>query len=141
MEVKSASRPGGFTPRERDPGIHWIGGWMGPRAGLNTVVKRKIPSPRRESNSRTPIVQPVAQCYTDDKEDVDVTSLRNIFPIQCPPNEINVKRQCRNTANNDYIPASNLVKHYKKTCTCIKPYLGLVCPKTGRHLRHCQAVM
>jgi len=30
----SASRPGHFTPRERAPGTHWIGGWMGPRAGL-----------------------------------------------------------------------------------------------------------
>jgi hypothetical protein len=29
------------------------------------VVKRKIPSPRRESNPRKPIVQPVAQHYTD----------------------------------------------------------------------------
>jgi hypothetical protein len=29
------------------------------------VVKRKIPGPRRESNPRTPIVQPVAQRYTD----------------------------------------------------------------------------
>jgi hypothetical protein len=29
------------------------------------VVKRKIPSPRRESNPRTPIVLPVAQRYTD----------------------------------------------------------------------------
>jgi hypothetical protein len=28
-------------------------------------VKRKIPSPRLESNPRTPIVQPVAQLYTD----------------------------------------------------------------------------
>jgi hypothetical protein len=61
----SASRPGRFTPRERAPGIHWIGGWVGPRAVLNTVLKRKIPSPRRESNFRTPIVQPVAQRYTD----------------------------------------------------------------------------
>jgi len=29
------------------------------------VVKRKIPSPHQESNPRTPIVQPVAQHYTD----------------------------------------------------------------------------
>jgi hypothetical protein len=29
-----------------------------PRAVLDAVVKRKIPSPRRESNPRTPIVQP-----------------------------------------------------------------------------------
>jgi hypothetical protein len=41
----SASRPGRFTPSEIDPGTHWIGGWMGPRAGLDAVVKRKIPSP------------------------------------------------------------------------------------------------
>jgi hypothetical protein len=38
---------------------------MGPRATLDAVVKREIPSPRRESNPRTPIVQPVAQRYTD----------------------------------------------------------------------------
>jgi hypothetical protein len=53
----SASRPGCFTPRERGPSTHWIGGWVGPRAGLDAVVKRKVPSPRRESNPRTPIVQ------------------------------------------------------------------------------------
>jgi hypothetical protein len=38
---------------------------VGPRAVLNAVVKRKIPSPRRESNPRTPFVQPVTQRYTD----------------------------------------------------------------------------
>jgi hypothetical protein len=36
---------------------------MGPRAGLDAVEKRKIPSPRRESNLRTPIVHPVASRY------------------------------------------------------------------------------
>jgi hypothetical protein len=61
----SASRPGRFTSRERTPGTHWIGGWVGPRAVLDTAVKRKIPSPRRESNPRTPIIQPLAQRYTD----------------------------------------------------------------------------
>jgi hypothetical protein len=61
----SASRPGCFTPRERVPVTHWIGGWVGPRAVLDAVVKRKIPSRRRESNPRTPIVQPVAQRYKD----------------------------------------------------------------------------
>jgi len=29
------------------------------------VVKRKIPSPHQELNSRTLIIQPVAQRYTD----------------------------------------------------------------------------
>jgi hypothetical protein len=38
---------------------------VGFRAVLDAVVKRKIPSPRRESNLRTPIVQAVAQRYTD----------------------------------------------------------------------------
>jgi hypothetical protein len=33
---------------------------VGSRAVLDTVVKRKILSPRRELNPRTPIVQPVA---------------------------------------------------------------------------------
>jgi hypothetical protein len=37
---------------------------MGSRAILDTVVKRKIPIPRRKSNLRTPIIQPVAQRYT-----------------------------------------------------------------------------
>jgi hypothetical protein len=61
----SVSRPGRLTPREKVPGAHWIGGWVGPRAVLNAVVKRKIPSPRRESNPRTSIIQTVAQRYTD----------------------------------------------------------------------------
>jgi hypothetical protein len=61
----SASRPGRFITKERAPGSHWIGGWVGPSAVLDTVMKRKIPSPHRKSNPRTPIVQPVAQRYTD----------------------------------------------------------------------------
>jgi hypothetical protein len=56
----SASRPDRFTPRERALGTHWIGGWVGLRAVLDADVKRKILSPRRESNSRTPIVPPIA---------------------------------------------------------------------------------
>jgi hypothetical protein len=61
----SASRPGRFIPTERVPGTPWLGGWVGPRAVLDAVVKRKIPIPRRESNPRTPIIQPAAQRYTD----------------------------------------------------------------------------
>jgi len=34
---------GHFTPRQRTPGAHWTGGWVGPRAVLDTVMKRKIP--------------------------------------------------------------------------------------------------
>jgi hypothetical protein len=41
----SASRPGRFTPGKNVPDTHWIGGWMGPRAGMDTVEKRKILTP------------------------------------------------------------------------------------------------
>jgi hypothetical protein len=57
----SASRPGRFTPGERASSTHWRGGWVGPRTGPDAVEERKIPSPRQESNLRTPtIVQPAA---------------------------------------------------------------------------------
>jgi hypothetical protein len=49
----SASRPGCFTPRERAPGTHWIGDWVGTRAGLYAVLRRKIPSPYQDSHSRS----------------------------------------------------------------------------------------
>jgi hypothetical protein len=35
----SASRPGHFTPGERAPGTHWIGGWVDPRAGQEDMEK------------------------------------------------------------------------------------------------------
>jgi hypothetical protein len=38
----SASRPGRFTPDEKDPGTHWKGGWVDPRASLDDVEKRKF---------------------------------------------------------------------------------------------------
>jgi hypothetical protein len=39
-----ASRPGRFIPGERNPGTHWIGGWVDSRAGLDDV-KRKVLAP------------------------------------------------------------------------------------------------
>jgi hypothetical protein len=42
MEVCSASRPDCFIPEEKTPSTHWIGGWVGPRAGLNDAERRKI---------------------------------------------------------------------------------------------------
>jgi hypothetical protein len=73
----STSRLGRFIPREKAPGTPWIGGWVSPRAVLDAVAKRKIPNPHRESNPRTPIVQPVAQRYTD----WAIAAL----PLQCNP--------------------------------------------------------
>jgi hypothetical protein len=34
---QSASSSGRFTPGERTPGNHWIGGWVGARTGLDGV--------------------------------------------------------------------------------------------------------
>jgi hypothetical protein len=58
--VSFTHRP--LYPKGKSP---WIGGWVGPRAVLDAVLKRKIPSPRRKSKPRTPIFQPVAERYTD----------------------------------------------------------------------------
>jgi hypothetical protein len=61
----SASRPGrAFTPGERTSGTHCTGGWVGPRAGLNTEARGKILCPRRGSNPDRPVVQPVVRHYT-----------------------------------------------------------------------------
>jgi hypothetical protein len=38
----SASRHRHFDPRERAPGTHWIGGWVGPRASLDDMEKKKF---------------------------------------------------------------------------------------------------
>jgi hypothetical protein len=38
----SASHPCHFTPRERAPGTQWTGGWVGPRASLDDMEKRKF---------------------------------------------------------------------------------------------------
>jgi hypothetical protein len=62
---RSASRPGrAFTPRERTPGTHCTGGWVGLRAGLDTKVTGKILCPCRGSTLDRPVVQPVARHYT-----------------------------------------------------------------------------
>jgi hypothetical protein len=55
----SASRTDRFTSRERAPVTHWIGGWVGPIAVLDAVVKRIIPRTR-------PIFSYQAGSYTSD---------------------------------------------------------------------------
>jgi hypothetical protein len=56
----SASFPGrAFTPGERTPGTHCTGGWVGPRAGLDTEARGKILCPCRGSIPDRPVVQPV----------------------------------------------------------------------------------
>jgi len=45
MEVSGQLHTGRFTPDERAAGTHWIGGWVGPGAGLDAVVKSRISYP------------------------------------------------------------------------------------------------
>jgi hypothetical protein len=46
--------PAASTPGEQPPLPFWIGGWVGPRASLDAVEKRKI-LPCREKNPECPI--------------------------------------------------------------------------------------
>jgi hypothetical protein len=60
----SALRLGRFTPGERAHGTHWIGGWVGPRPGLDDVEKRKFFT-LQGLELRPSVVQPVASHCTD----------------------------------------------------------------------------
>jgi hypothetical protein len=52
----SASRPCRFTQDELAPGTHWIGGWLGPRTGLEAMEKKEITWPCQESNHDSKII-------------------------------------------------------------------------------------
>jgi hypothetical protein len=54
-----------FTPGERTHGTHCTGGWVGPRAGLDTEARGKISCLYRGSNVDRPVVQTVGRHYTD----------------------------------------------------------------------------
>jgi hypothetical protein len=43
-----------ITSRERTPGTHWIGGWVGLRAGLDTEVREE--KYFASAGDRTPVV-------------------------------------------------------------------------------------
>jgi hypothetical protein len=53
----SASRLCRFTPGVKASGVYWLGGWVGPRSGLDAVEKRKILH-RQESNPFPPALNP-----------------------------------------------------------------------------------
>jgi hypothetical protein len=57
----SSSRPGRFTPGERAPGIHWIGGWGDPKTNLDD----RNSWPHLDLNSDPLVIQPIASHCTD----------------------------------------------------------------------------
>jgi hypothetical protein len=56
----SASRPCRFTPRETAPVPRCIGGRVGPRAGLDIMVKGKVSCLCQESNPDFLVFEPRA---------------------------------------------------------------------------------
>jgi hypothetical protein len=75
----SASRPGRFNPRERDPGSHLIG-WVCPRDGLDAVLKIKDSYPSRESNPSRAArsLVPIFPCVCKKKENVLVLGRQSV---------------------------------------------------------------
>jgi hypothetical protein len=57
--------PAALYPRERNPGTHCTGGWVGPRAVVDTEFRGKIPSLLPGIEPRSPRFQSVARHYTD----------------------------------------------------------------------------
>jgi hypothetical protein len=51
--------------QERVTSTHWIRGWVGSRASLDAVEKRKISCPCQELNPNFSAIQPIAHCYTN----------------------------------------------------------------------------
>jgi hypothetical protein len=51
-------------PWGKVPGTHWIGGWVGPRAGLDAGARRKILSPCRGSNPDRPARSQTLYCLS-----------------------------------------------------------------------------
>jgi hypothetical protein len=49
---------------ERTPGTHWIGGWVGLRAGLDTEARRKIICPCRGSNPGHRVWRQILYCLS-----------------------------------------------------------------------------
>jgi hypothetical protein len=61
-DERSPWRPWRFTPGETAHGTNWTGGWVGLRAGLNILEKRKFVS---SVGNRMSAVQHVVHYYTD----------------------------------------------------------------------------
>jgi hypothetical protein len=65
MEVGGQLHTPAALPLEKlPPGTYWIGGWVGPRAGLD-AVERKPSCPCWESNPDSSALYPVGRRYAD----------------------------------------------------------------------------
>jgi hypothetical protein len=55
----------------KSPGTHWRGGWVGPRTGLDAVVRGKVPSPETDIFITDVILNFIASHH--------ITSLLHVF--------------------------------------------------------------
>jgi hypothetical protein len=62
MSHQLHTHTGRFITGEKTFSTNWIGGWVGPRAGLDAVKKKKNLTPARQ---HTLAFQPVASRYID----------------------------------------------------------------------------
>jgi hypothetical protein len=76
----SASRPGRFALGERALGTHWIGGWVGPRAGV-AVDKRKMSC--RGSNPGGPARIPLLYRLRYPGSEMILTLYNNASSVNC----------------------------------------------------------
>jgi hypothetical protein len=56
--------PAALYPQEKDPRYPLIGGWVGPRAGLDAGAKRKILYPCQGSNPDRPARSQTLYCLS-----------------------------------------------------------------------------
>jgi hypothetical protein len=87
--------PATLYPPERTPGTHCTGGWVGPRAGLDTEVRGKLSRLCRGSNLDRPVVEPVARHYTDwaTRLTSSICTSKNLSEEHTPIDHNNTKRQ------------------------------------------------
>jgi hypothetical protein len=81
MELSSQFHAPAALPPGKEPLVPLDRDWVSPRAGLDAVVKRKIPSPCRDSNP--PIIQPLAQRCTPKLSRLTRCACRCICSCRC----------------------------------------------------------
>jgi hypothetical protein len=90
-------------PQGKNPNIHWIGGWIGSRARLDTVPKRKNSCPCQESNpshptrSRVTILKDVPQFLTMDCRNLEVWGQYGLWMVSFISNYVKIRHWFRSS--------------------------------------------
>jgi hypothetical protein len=114
-----------FTPGERTPGTHWIGGWVGPRAGLNAGARRKILCPCRRLNPERPARSQTLYClsYRGSKVTTESAFQRvfqathTIIPYRYEGNDSRLNTSKSHFSRTNYAPSSIGCTIYPTTIT------------------------